>query len=104
MKHGTYYYPEQWPREQWHRDFDKIAQMGLQIVHMGEFAWFEMEPKPGDIRLDWLASCVEMAADRGLDVILATPTAAPPIWLAQMPGVLPVTAAGHFNRFGRRRP
>src|SRR5882757_1611837 len=22
MKIGTYYYPEQWPREQWERDFD----------------------------------------------------------------------------------
>ena len=82
MKIGTYYYPEQWPREQWKRDFDNIVEMGLQIVHMAEFAWFEMEPTPGDIRLDWLAHCVEMAADRKLDVILFTPTAAPPIWLA----------------------
>ena len=57
MKIGTYYYPEQWPREQWKRDFDNIAKMGLQIVHMGEFAWFTMEPRPGDIQLDWLEEC-----------------------------------------------
>ena len=38
MKIGTYYYPEQWPAEQWERDFDHIASMGLKIVHMGEFA------------------------------------------------------------------
>src|SRR5437868_4284647 len=54
MRIGTYYYPEQWPRDQWERDFDHIASMGLQIVHMGEFAWFTMEPRPGEIQLDWL--------------------------------------------------
>ena len=44
MKIGTYYYPEQWPREQWERDFDNIAAMGLQIVHMAEFAWYSTMP------------------------------------------------------------
>src|SRR5438105_4782573 len=55
MKIGVYYYPEQWPRQQWERDFDHIAAMGLQIVHMGEVAWFTMEPRAGDIQLDWLS-------------------------------------------------
>jgi beta-galactosidase len=32
MKIGAYYYPEQWPQEQWERDFDRMAAMGLQIV------------------------------------------------------------------------
>lgn len=103
MKIGTYYYPEQWPREQWKRDFDNIAAMGLQIVHMGEFAWFSMEPRPGDIRLDWLDECVTMAQERSLDVILCTPTAAPPIWLARdFPGTLPIEK-GQIRDFGGRR-
>ena len=63
MKIGVYYYPEQWPRSQWQRDFDNIAAMKLQIVHMGEFAWHTMEPKEGQIQLDWLSECVEMAAN-----------------------------------------
>ncbi|HEX8323086.1 MAG TPA: beta-galactosidase, partial [Tepidisphaeraceae bacterium] len=75
MKIGTYYYPEQWPREQWERDFDKIAAMGLKIVHMAEFAWLSLEPSPGQFTFDWLSECVEMAAARKLDVILCTPTA-----------------------------
>ena len=104
MKIGTYYYPEQWPREQWARDFDNIAKLGLQIVHMGEFAWFEMEPSPHDIRLGWLHECVEMAADRWMGVILCTPTAAPPVWLAdRYPESLPVDAHGTRGRFGSRR-
>src|SRR5580658_10512365 len=83
MKIGAYYYPEQWPRNQWQRDFDNIAKMGLQIVHMAEFAWFELEPKPGEFHFDWLDHCLDLAKQRSLDVILCTPTAAPPIWLSQ---------------------
>ena len=104
MKIGTYYYPEQWPREQWGRDLDRVVAMGLKIVHLGEFAWMNLEPSPGVFTFDWLAECVEMAAARGLDVILCTPTAAPPVWLSVVPGVLPTTdPPGANNRHGGRR-
>lgn len=104
MKIGAYYYPEQWPREQWKRDFDNFAAMGLQIIHMGEFAWFEMEPQPGEIRLDWLAECVEMSRRRKLDVILCTPMAVPPIWLCeQYPEILLEDPHGTPLRHGGRR-
>lgn len=103
MKIGTYYYPEQWPRRQWERDFDNIAAMGLRIVHMGEFAWFTMEPTADDIQLDWLEECIEMAEERQLDVILCTPTAAPPVWLSdQFPETLPIEN-GVVKSFGGRR-
>ncbi|CAN5494644.1 hypothetical protein BH09PLA1_BH09PLA1_29180 [soil metagenome] len=104
MKIGTYYYPEQWPREQWQRDFDNIAAMGLSIVHMAEFAWFTMEPKPGEFHFDWLDECVEMARQRSLDVILCTPTAAPPIWLStDSPETMPIDQYERRDRFGGRR-
>jgi beta-galactosidase len=104
MKIGTYYYPEQWPREQWERDFDRIAAMGFQMVHMAEFAWFAIEPRPGQFQFDWLDECVDMAADRALDVILCTPTAAPPVWLAQeYPDSLFRDVHGTRARFGGRR-
>jgi beta-galactosidase len=104
MKIGAYYYPEQWPREQWARDFDNMAGMGLQIVHMGEFAWFDMEPKAGEIRLDWLSECVETAAKRRMQVILCTPTAVPPNWLVQEhPEILLKHSSGASARVGGRR-
>jgi beta-galactosidase len=104
MKIGTYYYPEQWPRDQWERDFDNIARMGLQIVHMAEFAWFDLEPKPGEFKFDWLDHCLSLAQARNLDVILCTPTAAPPIWLsAKVPQILPTTEFGNAVRHGGRR-
>src|SRR6201986_2309857 len=95
MKIGPYYYPEQWPRSQWVRDFDRIAEMGLRIVHMAEFAWFTMEPSPGGFRFEWLDECLELARGRKLDVILCTPTASPPVWLAdQFPDSLPMREDG----------
>lgn len=104
MKIGTYYYPEQWPREQWERDLDNIDAMGLGIVHMAEFAWFSLEPKPGQFQFDWLEQAVEMCAKRKLDVILCTPTAAPPVWLSQEhPQTLPADKHGTRMRFGGRR-
>ncbi|HWB53062.1 MAG TPA: beta-galactosidase [Tepidisphaeraceae bacterium] len=104
MKVGTYYYPEQWPRSQWKRDFDQMAAMKLQLVHMAEFAWHTMEPREEDIQLDWLSECVELAVERKMGVILCTPTAAPPIWLtAKYPEVLLVDQNGTSVRAGGRR-
>lgn len=101
---GTYYYPEQWPREQWARDFDRIASMGLKIVHMAEFAWFNLEPSPGEFTFDWLDECMQHCVSRDLQVILCTPTAAPPIWLSQNHAdVLPVTRSQQNARHGGRR-
>src|SRR5688500_20392990 len=103
MKIGAYYYPEQWPQDQWERDFDLMAAMGLQIVHMGEFAWFSLEPHASEVQFAWLDRCVDMARKRHIDVILCTPTAAPPVWLVQEhPEILPRDKNGTPNRFGGR--
>ncbi|MEA2711251.1 MAG: beta-galactosidase [Phycisphaerales bacterium] len=104
MKIGAYYYPEQWPQDQWERDFDRMASMGLQIVHMGEFAWFSLEPHAAEFRFEWLDRCLEMARRRRMEVILCTPTAGPPIWLIQEhPEILPRDEHGTPLRFGGRR-
>jgi beta-galactosidase len=99
MKIGTYYYPDQWPREQWTRDFDNIAKMGLQIVHLAEFAWGTIEPRDGEYHFDWIDECLRLAGERNLDVILCTPSAVVPAWMVdKYPDVLHTG-----NRFGGRR-
>jgi len=104
MKIGTYYYPEQWPRAQWARDFDHMSMMGMQIVHMGEFAWASVEPEEGRFEFDWLAECVELAAARHMSVILCTPTAVPPMWLMRKhPELSIMDDAGRRVRQGKRR-
>ena len=95
MTMGVYYYPEAWPQTQWERDFANMKKMGMEFVHMGEFAWAFMEPEEGRFRLDWLDQAVELASRNGLKVILCTPSATPPIWLERKhPEILMVDAMG----------
>ena len=101
---GVAYYPEQWPRERWEIDAELMAQAGLRLVRVGEFAWARLEPRPGEFELDWLEEAIDVIAARELEVIVGTPTAAPPAWLVERhPEILPVRADGRVQQFGHRR-
>ena len=103
MTIGVYYYPEAWPESQWPRDVANIKKMGLEFVHMGEFAWTFMEPEEGKLNLEWLDRVVDLSAKQGLKVILCTPSATPPVWLVrQHPEVLMVDARGRRMEHGSR--
>lgn len=83
MEIGVYYYPEHWPESEWDRDLANIASLGFSFVHMAEFSWAFLEPKDGRFDFAWLDRAVALADRHGLKVILGTPTAAPPAWLAE---------------------
>jgi beta-galactosidase len=101
---GSAYYPEQSPRERWALDAQLMADAGLSLVRMGEFAWAELEPEAGRLDFAWLDDAVEVFAGHGLAVVLGTPTAAPPMWLVrEHPDVLPLAADRHRVGFGTRR-
>ncbi len=100
---GVAYYPEQWPRGRWELDASLMADAGLSIVRLGEFAWASLEPSRREFDLEWLDEAIGILAERGLDVVLGTPTAAPPAWLVdEHPEILPVRPEGRV-RFGHRR-
>lgn len=104
MNLGVYYYPEAWPAEQWPRDMANIRKLGMEFVHMGEFAWAFMEPTEGKFDFGWLDRNIQLAHEQGLKVVLCTPTPAPPIWLVERhPEVLMVDAAGVRQRHGTRQ-
>jgi beta-galactosidase len=103
MRIGVYYYPEHWPREQWDRDFANMEKLGLEFVHMGEFAWAFMEPEDGRFEFEWLDHALELAARHNLRVILCTPTPCPPAWLAEAhPEIFLVQADGRRREHGSR--
>lgn len=81
MKIGVYYYPEQWPRGQWSRDFKNIAEFGFEFTHLSEFSWTFLEPEEGVYDFTWLDEAIDHAAKAGLKVILCTPTLCPPAWM-----------------------
>jgi len=101
---GVSYYPEHNPREIWPVDFQKMKEAGIKRIRIGEFAWSSMEPEQGDFQWNWLDEAIELAGDFGIQVVLCTPTAAPPVWLAeQHPETLPVNEVGYRNPFGCRQ-
>src|SRR6266508_3001737 len=101
---GVAYYPDQWPRSRWRPDAELMADAGLSLVRIGEFAWARREPEPGRFEFDWLDEAIEILAEAGLEIVLGTPTAAPPVWLSERhPEIHAVGANGRRAPFGHRR-
>ena len=102
---GVCYYPEHWPKAQWQRDAEMMAELGLTYVRIGEFAWSRLEPRDGELQFAWLDEAVETLARAGLKVVMGTPTATPPKWLVdKIPDILPVDPeTGRKRGFGSRR-
>ena len=104
MELGVAYYPEHHRPEAWPEHFEKLRAAGLKRIRVGEFAWSRIEPGRGQFDWDWLDRGIETAGDYGLDVVLCTPTACPPIWLVEEhPDILPVDRMGRRASFGARQ-
>lgn len=104
MEIGTYYYPEQWPENEWERDLKKMRDLGMEFTHYGEFAWSRMEPEEGKYDFEWLDKAVNLAAKYNLKVILCTPTPTPPVWLTQKhPDILIENSKGRVIQHGGRQ-
>jgi len=114
MYFGVDYHPEQWvypyggtrenPEAAWERDVELMQTAGINVVRMGEFIWGLCEPEDGKYDFDWLKRVMDLLGKAGIKVVLATPTAAPPIWLSQIhPEILPVDERGLVKREGTRR-
>jgi beta-galactosidase len=101
---GVCYYPEHWPEDWWARDAERMAEVGIKYVRIGEFAWSRLEPTPGNLQLDWMIRAMDVLAQHGLKVIVGTPTATPPRWMVDKhPDMLAVDAHGRQKGFGSRR-
>ncbi|MDA7425942.1 beta-galactosidase [Thalassococcus lentus] len=101
---GCCYYPEHWDETIWSSDAQRMAQLGLTWVRIGEFAWSRIEPEPGAFDWDWLDRAIDILGQAGLKVVLGTPTATPPRWVVDKhPDMLAVDAQGQTRGFGSRR-
>jgi beta-galactosidase len=104
MATGVCYFPEHWPRERWAEQVAAMAEAGLSVVRMGEFAWSRLEPRRGELDLDWLSEAVDLVAEHGMDAVLCTPTATPPKWLVDdRPSILRESRDGTVQEHGSRR-
>jgi beta-galactosidase len=73
--------PEQWPEELWADDVALMRRAGVNSINLAVFSWGLLEVADGEFDFGWLDRAMDLLADAGIGVNLATPTAAPPIWL-----------------------
>lgn len=92
---GADWYPEQWPESRWPADLELMQKAHVHVVRLGEFAWTALEPSEGNYHFGWLERAIDMAGQHGIYVIIGTPTAAPPVWMAtKYPGILVTLSDG----------
>src|SRR5512140_2120661 len=60
---GVDYYPEHWPEARWSMDARLMAEAGLSVVRLAEFAWALLEPAEGACDWGWLDRAIAALAD-----------------------------------------
>jgi len=104
MRIGVDYYPEHWERERWDVDIRMMQEAGIQIVRLGEFAWSLYEPTEGAYTFAWMDEAMDFFAAHGMRVVLCTPSATPPKWMAdKYPEILQADVHGNPKVFGTRK-
>lgn len=105
MYFGVDYHPEHWvypyagteeqPESRWERDAELMIAACVNVVRMGEFSWGLCEPTDGEFDFAWLRRVMDVMKRAGIQVVLATPTAAPPLWLYRKhPEIRPLDERG----------
>ena len=93
--YGGDYNPEQWSPDVWLEDAALMQQAGVNVVTLGVFSWGRLEVADGVFDFEWMDRVVRILHDHGIAVTLATPTAAPPMWLIKAhPEIMTVDASG----------
>ena len=101
---GVDYYPEHWPRDRWETDIKLMKEAGFNTVRLAEFAWVDMEPSEGRFDFNWLDDAIKLLARYDMNVILGTPTAVMPAWVARKyPETLRMKADGTRIVWGGRK-
>lgn len=103
--HGGDYFPEQWLSypEILKKDFELIPYAKMNTVTIGMFAWSCLEHAEGEFDFAWLDDVFERVEAINGYIILGTPSAARPAWLAQKyPEVLRVNENRQKLLFGGR--
>ena len=83
--HGADYNPEQWidTKEIWDMDMQLLNDANCNELTVGIFSWAELEPEEGKFDFSFLDEIIDKIDKNGGKVVLATPSAARPRWMAE---------------------
>ena len=105
MLHGGDYNPDQWldRPDILAKDIELMKKAHVNVVSLGIFAWAALEPEEGVYRFEWMEKIINDLYANGIYTILATPSGARPVWMAQKyPEVLRVGPDLVRNQMGVR--
>lgn len=101
--HGADYNAEQWEESVWDEDMRLMKLANCNEMSVGIFSWAKLEPEEGVYDFSFLDKILDKIYENGGRVILATPSAARPRWLAEKyPEVLRVGEDGVRESFRAR--
>ncbi|MFD1374262.1 beta-galactosidase [Actinoplanes sichuanensis] len=101
---GAAYYHEYHRGPRLEIDLDLMREARFSVIRVGESVWSTWEPDDGVFDLDWLQPVLDGAHQRGIGVVLGTPTYAVPPWLARLhPEINGEAATGRPMGWGARQ-
>lgn len=100
---GACWYPDHWDRADWPRHIRLMKEAHMNVIRTADFSWARLEPEKGRFDFSWLDDALNLLNDNGIQVILCTPTAAPPRWLDKEADILQRDRYGHKRAWGSRR-
>ncbi|MET0297358.1 MAG: beta-galactosidase [Microbacterium sp.] len=101
---GAAYYAEYHREDRTVADLDLMKAAGFTVIRVGESVWSTWEPRDGEFDLEWLQPVLDGAHERGIAVILGTPTYAVPPWLqSAYPEIAAETRTGERHPWGARQ-
>ena len=82
--YGGDYNPEQWLDTSIiiEKDIQMMKEAKINTVTMGMFSWSTLQPKEGEVHLEWLEKIINKLYRNGISTILATPSGARPKWMS----------------------
>lgn len=97
--HGGDYNPEQWfdRPEILEKDIELMKKANINFVSLGIFSWHQLEPRENEYQFEWLEQIIEKLAQNDIKVILASPSASRPAWMAKK-----YVETNRVNREGQR--
>ncbi len=81
--YGASYSPLIYPESDWGRDLELMREGFMNLIRVGDVhgSWDRIEPRQGEFEFEILGRFFTAAQDHGIQILLSTGAACPPLWL-----------------------